>query len=176
MPLKKSPLALSRPIADNEKKMKDNMNPAVELFTKPASSLPIDGEMPQRSAQAQADPLPETPVSSLAEKITIAAPRSATQPSFWNIVTSTFITIFLAEIGDKTQVSTLLMTAEFHKPWTIFWGAGTALVATTFIGVGVGHWLSARLSPRTLDIAAGLLLAMIAAGLFWEALPLFLPL
>ncbi len=85
----------------------------------------------------------------------IAEPVAApSQSSFWKIFTSTFITIFLAEIGDKTQVSTLLMSAEFHKPWVVFLGAGTALVATTLIGVWVGQWLSSRLSPRTLDVAA----------------------
>ncbi|MBF2026793.1 MAG: TMEM165/GDT1 family protein [Oscillatoriales cyanobacterium C42_A2020_001] len=88
----------------------------------------------------------------------------------WRVVTSTFITIFLAEIGDKTQVSTLLMSAEFHKPWTVFLGAGAALVATTLLGVWLGQWLSTRLSPRTLDVAAGILLALISASLIWDVL------
>lgn len=88
--------------------------------------------------------------------------------SFWKIFSSTFITIFLAEIGDKTQVSTLLMSAEFHQPWVVFAGAGTALVATTLIGVWVGQWLSSRLSPRTLDVAAGILLALISMSLIWD--------
>lgn len=88
--------------------------------------------------------------------------------SDWKVFTSTFITIFLAELGDKTQMSTLLMSAEFHNPWVIFAGAGTALVLTTLIGVWVGQWLSNRLSPRTLDIAAGILLALISAWLVWD--------
>ncbi|MEX0268669.1 TMEM165/GDT1 family protein [Leptolyngbyaceae cyanobacterium UHCC 1019] len=88
--------------------------------------------------------------------------------SSWKVFTSTFVTIFLAELGDKTQMSTLLMSAEFHKPWVIFAGAGTALVATTLIGVWVGQWLSSRLSPRTLDIAAGILLALISVWLVWD--------
>ncbi|MDX2240197.1 MAG: TMEM165/GDT1 family protein [Leptolyngbyaceae cyanobacterium bins.302] len=91
---------------------------------------------------------------------------------FWRVFSSTFFTIFLAEIGDKTQVSTLLMSAEFHKPWVVFLGAGTALVATTLIGVGVGQWLSSRLSPRTLDIAAGIMLALISASLLWDVVQL----
>jgi len=88
--------------------------------------------------------------------------------SFRRVFATTFFTIFLAELGDKTQVSTLLMSAEFHKPWVVFLGAGMALVATTLIGVWVGQWLSSRLSPRTLDIAAGILLALISASLIWE--------
>lgn len=88
--------------------------------------------------------------------------------SFWKTFSSTFFTIFLAEIGDKTQVSTLLMSAEFHQPWVVFAGAGTALVATTLLGVWVGQWLSSRLSPRTLDVSAGILLALISASLIWD--------
>ncbi|PZV16762.1 MAG: UPF0016 domain-containing protein [Leptolyngbya sp.] len=101
------------------------------------------------------------------------APSSETSPakppiSTWKVFTSTFVTIFLSELGDKTQMSTLLMSAEFHKPWVIFAGAGTALVLTTLIGVWVGQWLSSRLSPRTLDVAAGVMLALISAWLVWD--------
>lgn len=88
----------------------------------------------------------------------------------WRVLSSTFITIFLAEIGDKTQVSTLLMSAEFHQPWTVFLGAGAALVVTTLLGVWLGQWLSTRLSPRTLDVASGILLALISASLVWDVL------
>ncbi len=98
----------------------------------------------------------------------VTGPVLGAPSPFWRIFTSTFVTIFLAEIGDKTQVSTLLMSAEFHQPWVVFLGAGTALVATTLIGVWVGQWLSARLSPRTLDIAAGIMLALISASLIWD--------
>lgn len=110
-------------------------------------------------------------MATLAAEPAIAEPTATpAQSSFWKIFTSTFITIFLAEIGDKTQVSTLLMSAEFHKPWVVFLGAGMALVSTTLIGVWVGQWLSSRLSPRTLDVAAGIMLALISASLVWDVL------
>jgi putative Ca2+/H+ antiporter (TMEM165/GDT1 family) len=88
----------------------------------------------------------------------------------WKVFGSTFLTIFLAELGDKTQVATLLMSAEFHAPWTVFAGAAIALITTSLLGVLVGQWLSKRLSPRTLDTAAGITLALIAIGLFWDVL------
>lgn len=93
---------------------------------------------------------------------------SGPNKSTWQVFFSTFVTIFLAELGDKTQVSTLLMSAEFHKPWVVFLGAGTALISTTLVGVLVGQWLSTRLAPRTLDVAAGVLLALIALSLLWD--------
>ncbi len=91
-------------------------------------------------------------------------------PSLGKVFVTTFITIFLAEMGDKTQVSTLLMTAESHAPWVVFAGAATALIATSIVGVLVGRWLAKRLSPRTLDTAAGLMLALIALWLIWDVL------
>lgn len=81
---------------------------------------------------------------------------------------STFLTIFLAELGDKTQVATLLMTAESHQPWIVFAGAGSALVATSLLGVWLGCWLAKRVSAKTLEKSAGVLLLLVAAQLLWE--------
>jgi Ca2+/H+ antiporter, TMEM165/GDT1 family len=86
----------------------------------------------------------------------------------FKVFCSTFLTIFLAELGDKTQMTTLLMSAESHAPWTVFAGAGTALVATSLIGVWLGCWLAKRVAPKTLETAAGGLLLLIAGQLFWD--------
>lgn len=88
----------------------------------------------------------------------------------WAVFASTFVTIFLAEIGDKTQIAVLLMTAESHNPWIVFAGAGSALIATSLLGVLLGRWLASRVAPRTLERAAGVILLAISAGLFWEIL------
>ena len=86
------------------------------------------------------------------------------------VFASTFMTILLAEIGDKTQVTTLLMTAESHSPWIVFAGAGTALVTTSLLGVLLGQWLSKRLEPKTIETAAGIILLLISVTLFWDIL------
>ena len=86
----------------------------------------------------------------------------------WQVFMSTFLTIFLAEMGDKTQIATLLMTAQSHAPWVIFLGASTALFATSLLGVLLGRWLSSRLSPQTLDRSAAIMLLSVAGMLFWE--------
>lgn len=88
----------------------------------------------------------------------------------WGIFSSTFLTIFLAEIGDKTQLATLLMSAESQSPWTVFAGAAMALITTSLLGVLIGRWLSQRLSPKTLNRSAGLLLLFISAMLFWDVI------
>jgi len=84
------------------------------------------------------------------------------------IFLSTFFTIFLAEVGDKTQLTVLLMSAESGSPWTVFVGAGAALVATSLCGVLLGRWLSTRVSPKVLEKAAAVLLLGIAALLLWD--------
>lgn len=81
---------------------------------------------------------------------------------------STFITIFLAELGDKTQVATLLMSAQSHQPWVVFAGAASALVATSLVGVLIGRWLCQVLSPRTLEKATGVILAIVSLLLFCD--------
>ena len=88
----------------------------------------------------------------------------------WAVFASTFVTIFLAEIGDKTQIAVLLMTAESHNPWIVFAGAGSALIATSLLGVLLGRWLASRIAPRTLERVAGGILLAISVALVWEVL------
>lgn len=108
----------------------------------------------------------EIPAAPSAASQSVTAPDSSNQG--WKVFAATFVTIFLAELGDKTQVATLLMSAEFHAPWIVFSGAAAALITTSLLGVLVGRWLSTCLSPRTLDIAAGITLALISVGLLWD--------
>ncbi len=85
--------------------------------------------------------------------------------SFWAVFTSTFATIFLAEMGDKTQIVTLLMSAESQSPWLVFLGAAAALITTSLLGVLIGYWLSRKLDPKILDLAVAVLLLFITAWL-----------
>ena len=88
----------------------------------------------------------------------------------WRVFGSTFVTIFLAELGDKTQITTLLMTAESHAPWVVFIGAASALITTSLLGVLVGQWLARHIAPRTLDRAAGMMLLLVGTLLVWDIL------
>ena len=51
---------------------------------------------------------------------------------------TTFGIIFLAEMGDKTQLAAMTMAADSKKPWAVFLGASLALVAVSALGVLVG--------------------------------------
>jgi putative Ca2+/H+ antiporter (TMEM165/GDT1 family) len=124
---------------------------------------------PQTLVEVQEDPASILSAIANSAKQTDQQQHSV-KPNTGKIFVSTFITIFLAEIGDKTQLTTLLMTAESHNPWIVFAGAGSALVLTSFLGVLVGQWLASRISPRTLELAAGSSLLLISVLLFWEVL------
>jgi Ca2+/H+ antiporter, TMEM165/GDT1 family len=116
------------------------------------------------------NPEPET-----SDDVALSATVFSLEPQksgFWSTFLSTFITIFLAEMGDKTQLATLLMTAQSQSPWIVFLGAGSALIATSLVGVLLGRYLSKVLSPRTLDLAAGMLLMVISILLLGDVVAL----
>ena len=99
-------------------------------------------------------------------------PNQQKQNNFWMVFSSTFLTIFLAEMGDKTQLVTLLMSAESQAPWVVFTGAALALIATSLIGVSIGYWLSKKLTPETLDLSVAILLLIITTWLVSDILNL----
>jgi Ca2+/H+ antiporter, TMEM165/GDT1 family len=60
----------------------------------------------------------------------------------WRVLMTTFGVIFLAEMGDKTQLAAMTMAAETKKPLTVFIGAALALACVSAIGVVVGSAVS----------------------------------
>jgi putative Ca2+/H+ antiporter (TMEM165/GDT1 family) len=60
----------------------------------------------------------------------------------WKIFIATFSTIFLAELGDKTQIAAIIMTSKTNKPLTVFIGSMIAFAVITIIGVAFGGVLT----------------------------------
>ena len=82
-----------------------------------------------------------------------------------------FVTVFLAELGDKTQLATLSYAAEERHPRAIVFAASAAaLVTSSALGVLGGFFLRGLVSPRTLSIGAGLLFLALGAWTLWRAL------
>ncbi len=67
---------------------------------------------------------------------------------------SAFVMIFLAELGDKTQISTFAFASGTKSPLSVFFGAALALVCTTLIGVVVGGALGRFVPARLMKFAA----------------------
>lgn len=75
----------------------------------------------------------------------------------WKIFGTVFATVFVAELGDKTQLATLLFAADKEtSPWLVFAGAALALITTSALGVLAGSLLAHYLEERVLNIAAGI--------------------
>jgi putative Ca2+/H+ antiporter (TMEM165/GDT1 family) len=68
---------------------------------------------------------------------------------------ATFVAIFLAELGDKTQLATLSLTVGSASRWSVFWGSALALVATSAIAVLGGDLVARFVSPRVLQRLSG---------------------
>jgi putative Ca2+/H+ antiporter (TMEM165/GDT1 family) len=68
-----------------------------------------------------------------------------------------FATVFVAEIGDKTQLATFLYASQADNPkLTVFVASAAALVLTSAIGVLAGALVSQYLNPKVISWVAGL--------------------
>ncbi len=120
--------------------------------------------------------LPPEPIGSSGGTPTATSPSTAAQngqaqaaeaeaSNTWlGVFLTTATTVFLAELGDKTQLAALLLSAESGRPVVVFVGASLALICSSLVGVLLGRWLSTVMAPEQLERAAGVL--MVALGLW----------
>ena len=84
--------------------------------------------------------------------------------SFISILITSFSTIFLAELGDKTQLATLLLSAQSGRPLIIFIGAGLALISTSLLGVLIGRWIANNFPRQNFTVVSGII--MLSLGIY----------
>ncbi len=72
----------------------------------------------------------------------------------WIAFSSTFVLIFLAELGDKTQLASISLASKAASPWTVFVGASLALSMVTALGVLFGQGISRLVPERALRLAS----------------------
>ena len=84
--------------------------------------------------------------------------------TFFSILITTFTTIFLAELGDKTQLATLMLSAQSGRPIVIFTGAALALITTSLLGVIIGQWIANNLPRERFTLISGLI--MLSLGIY----------
>ena len=92
------------------------------------------------------------------------------EKSFLSIFFTTFTTIFIAELGDKTQIATLMLSAESGKPTIVFLGSSLALISSSVVGVLLGKWLSKKISPSNFALFTGALMMIISLFLAYDIL------
>tara|TARA_Y100001968_G_scaffold279985_1_gene276229 strand:- start:1164 stop:1526 length:363 start_codon:yes stop_codon:yes gene_type:complete len=98
-------------------------------------------------------------------------PNSKSKPSdskdsstFLSILITSFSTIFLAEIGDKTQIAILILSAQSGMPLIIFIGATLALISTSLLGVLIGQWIANNLPRQRFTLVSGII--MLSLGVY----------
>ena len=90
------------------------------------------------------------------------------EKGFLSIFFTTFTTIFIAELGDKTQIATLMLSAESGRPIIVFIGSSLALISSSVVGVLLGKWLSKKISPSKFALFTGALMMIISVFLAYD--------
>jgi len=79
----------------------------------------------------------------------------------WKLFFTTFWIVFLAELGDKTQLTAMVMTAKSHKIWTVFLSASLALILVTLLGVLISDALTSFVPENIIKKISGVLFLVI---------------
>lgn len=87
----------------------------------------------------------------------------------WKLAAATFGTVFLAELGDKTQLATLTFAAESKSKWAVLLGSASALVLASVIAVLAGEGLSRVVPPIMIRRAAGVAFVLIGIWTLWSS-------
>ena len=75
----------------------------------------------------------------------------------YKVLITVFSAVFIAELGDKTQLATMLFAADKEvSKWTVFFGASLALIVASGIGVLAGSAISQYISEKQLSYVAGI--------------------
>ncbi len=88
----------------------------------------------------------------------------------WKLFATVFASVFIAELGDKTQLATLLYASGAETPkWVVFAASASALVLTSALGVLAGSLVSTYVGERTLHFVAGFGFVAIGCWTLWKA-------
>jgi len=126
----------------------------MDMDSQPAATPPPGG------ASSDPGPAPEAEVD---------------QSTYTSVFLATFSTVFLAELGDKTQLAALLLSAESGRPVIVFFGASLALICSSLVGVLLGRWLARFIPAQLLERLAGILMVALGLWLGRQAVLSFLP-
>ena len=137
------------------------MDPQPDASPPPGEASPETGPgASEVSASSDPGPAPEA---------------KADQTTYTSVFLATFSTVFLAELGDKTQLAALLLSAESGRPVIVFLGASLALICSSLVGVLLGRWLARFIPAQMLERLAGILMVALGLWLGRQAVLSFLP-
>lgn len=82
----------------------------------------------------------------------------------FKLITATFAMVFLAELGDKTQLATFCLSADSRSSLSVFLGSAAALVLSSFLAVLCGAAFSRFIPPHLIKLTAGIF--FVGAGIW----------
>tara|TARA_B100000700_G_C15024359_1_gene847374 strand:+ start:1441 stop:1737 length:297 start_codon:yes stop_codon:yes gene_type:complete len=82
---------------------------------------------------------------------------------------TTFFTVFLAEMGDKTQLTTITLSSTTNKPLAVFIGSSIALILATLIGALAGGSIANLIPPFILKLLAGIVFLYLGSNLLLQS-------
>jgi putative Ca2+/H+ antiporter (TMEM165/GDT1 family) len=88
----------------------------------------------------------------------------------WKVLVTVFTAVFIAELGDKTQLATMLFAADKQiSKMTVFIAASLALIATSAMGVLAGSLIANTIGEKTLHYIAGIGFIIIGIWTLYKA-------
>ena len=85
------------------------------------------------------------------------------------LLLTTFITVFLAEMGDKTQLTTITLSSSTNKPLAVFIGSSMALILATLLGALAGSSIASLIPDFILKLLSGIVFLIIGINLMTQS-------
>tara|TARA_Y100001968_G_C19431998_1_gene757588 strand:+ start:2444 stop:2740 length:297 start_codon:yes stop_codon:yes gene_type:complete len=85
------------------------------------------------------------------------------------LIFTTFFTVFLAEMGDKTQLTTITLSSTTNKPLAVFIGSSIALILATLLGALAGGSISSLIPEFLLKMLAGIVFLYLGSNLLIQS-------
>tara|TARA_B100000579_G_scaffold159977_1_gene130001 strand:+ start:104 stop:400 length:297 start_codon:yes stop_codon:yes gene_type:complete len=82
---------------------------------------------------------------------------------------TTFVTVFLAEMGDKTQLTTITLSSTTNKPLAVFIGSSLALISATLLGALAGGSIANLIPAYLLKLLSGIVFLIIGINLIVQS-------
>ena len=82
---------------------------------------------------------------------------------------TTFVTVFLAEMGDKTQLTTITLSSTTNKPLAVFIGSSLALISATLLGALAGGSIANLIPAFLLKLLSGLVFLILGINLLLQS-------
>lgn len=86
----------------------------------------------------------------------------------WDLLVLSFVTVFFAEIGDKSQLAAIALSGSSKSPQAVFLGSITALILASFLGVLIGAGIGELLPVKLLKSLAAIGFLLMALGILWK--------